>query len=182
LPQPPEGRDLPLLTPFAALALQSPFAHFPDGTVRTGRGRLVPEALLFGRVALKSEVQRILGEHRVLDHAAEQLENIVKGGVHRAPDAFHALSRFASCLAEHLVNEGHSGPQPELAGANDNSTTAAFQIDLEELQADWNEYLLTWDETRARTEWQAFSQHSLSILSRVRSRIERENELILRKG
>jgi hypothetical protein len=131
---------------------------------------------------LKSEVQRVLGEHRVLDHAAAELQNIVAAGPRRAPDAFHALSRFASSLAEHLLHEADLVSRPGLASANDNCNANAFQKELEELQTDWNEYLLTWDEGSARSDWPLFSQHSLAILRRVRSRIERENDLILRRS
>jgi hypothetical protein len=117
----------------------------------------------------------------VLDHSAAELENIVNAGPRRASGAFHALSRFASSLAEHLLNEAHLVAHPGRVGANDNSPAAAFQNELEDLQADWNEYLLEWSEASAQEDWPGFSKHSLAILHRVRSRIRRENDLILRR-
>ena len=123
---------------------------------------------------MKTEVQRILGEHRVLDHAAAELEAIIGRGQRQAGQAFMSLSRFASSLAEHLMNESHSD-----AGRPAPSADAAFERELTELRFDWDEYLTAWDERRAANDWPRFAQHSLGILGRVRARIRAENDRLM---
>lgn len=126
---------------------------------------------------MKSEVQRILGEHRVLDQAAAELETVIMAGRRHARDAFVSLSSFASSLSEHLLNEAASFYEARIAPR---PNEACFDAELVELRADWDEYLCTWSESSARDDWDRFSTQSLAILQRVRARIHRENDMILR--
>ena len=126
---------------------------------------------------MKSEVQRILGEHRVLDQAAGELEELIRSGRRNADDAFVSLSSFASSLAEHLLNEA---AEIYAARTSRRLPGPCFDNELAELRSDWDEYLCAWNQRSAGADWDRFSEQSLAILGRVRARIRRENEIVLK--
>jgi len=131
---------------------------------------------------LDPEIQRILDEHRRLDAAAAELETVVLSGPEHVQDVFGDLSRFASSLAEHLLDEEPVLKKANRTGGAGTRIDGRLREDLSALSQDWDEYIASWTPASAATEWPSFADHSLAMLGRVRRRIYRENVVLLESG
>ena len=128
-----------------------------------------------------TSVERLILEHEALEAIALRLEDQVRK---REPNLALVLALRAQLsveLSNHLTGEDET-LYPRLAAANDASLAEAagtFGCELETLRADWNAYLDEWCSDAIESDWTSFAEETLALMSRLRSRIARENACLI---
>jgi hypothetical protein len=121
----------------------------------------------------------LIAEHDRIDKLCGTILMLVSGEP-RAAKAVALLHELASEVDRHLAAEDRLIYEEMWPGADPESRLQAkqFENDFGALKADWTLYLTEWTEASIEADWEFFSEQSWSIITRVRERVRRENELL----
>jgi len=128
-----------------------------------------------------TSVERLIVEHEALEAIAIQLEEQVRRAEPSLSLVLALRARLSVELANHLTGEDAT-LYPRLAAANDASLAEAvdsFGCELSALRADWTAYLDEWCGDAIESDWASFAEETLAMMSRLRTRIARENACLI---
>jgi hypothetical protein len=124
--------------------------------------------------------QRLIEEHDEIDRLARQLERGVEVDTPDPARAFHLLVELSRAVSEHLSYEDRRvysrllAPKAPRAVGPEVDFEASFQA----LRTDWLTYLGDWNIETLACDWTAFREETRAMMTRLRSRVRDETNLI----
>lgn len=126
-----------------------------------------------------TQLARLLNDHANLIEIAETLLGIVSEPIAHPTEAMSQLGMLSKALDDHLTYEHAMLAQARQTGVKEFLPLAAQKGDaFYKLVTDWVAYLAAWPETQVRSDWSGFTRDTLSIIRRLVTQIEMENEAV----